>query len=332
MATGMIKFYNAEKSFGFIVYEHGEDVFFHVSNCGIENPDSLKVGQGVDFEIVEGKKGMDARQLTINSNPSPDLAAKLSPKMKPKPRKYLPQHTGDYYMAKQIKFQTPMVFELYSESIHCTVKQLGAYKLGLLCDKDILKIPKLNIKYCYKREYEQSVKTNIQYDESIKSQSLEPIKSIKERYQIQDDLLQKARRGKSTLRLILRGGEIITGTIDWFSPYEIKVEFHEESSIPLHRPKGNVIAYRHAVYNFAVLDGQENQAKEEAQDLEAEKENKENIVPVSITKEQAIVGTRVHISLPNGKKGSLSLPAGTPDGKRYRLKKYNVSLVISVED
>ncbi len=319
MATGIIKFYNAEKSFGFIVYEHGEDVFFHVSNCGIEHPDSLLVGQAVDFELVEGKKGMDARQLTINSNPPPDLAAKLSPKMKPKPRKYLPQHTGDYYMAKQIKFQTPMVFELYSESIHCTVKQLGAYKLALLCDKDILKIPKLNIKYCYKREYEQSVKTNIQYDEGIKSQSLEPIKSIKERYQIQDDLLQKARRGKSAIRLILRGGEIITGTIDWFSPYEIKVEF----------PEGNVIAYRHAVYNFAVLDGQEDKPKEVPSKIEAETEN---VVPVSITKEQAIVGTRVRISLPNGKKGSLSLPAGTPDGKRYRLKKYNVSLVISVQD
>ena len=60
MATGIIKFYNAEKGFGFIVYEHGDDVFFHVFYCGIENPDSLKVGQAVDFEIVEGKKGMDA--------------------------------------------------------------------------------------------------------------------------------------------------------------------------------------------------------------------------------------------------------------------------------
>ncbi|MBC8228163.1 hypothetical protein H8E77_01280, partial [bacterium] len=239
-------------------------------------------------------------------------------------------------------------FELYTESIRCTVKELLKYKLNLLCDKDVRQIHKLDITYCYKQEYEPAVLANLRYDDSIKSQLLEPIKPMKERHQIEDDLLQKARRGKSTIRLILRGGEIITGTIDWFSPYEIKVEFPEGSSIPLtggfvtadnhHRPKGNVIAYRHAVYDCAILDGQEDKPKvadlpstrkEVPSKTEAEKEK---VVPVSITREQAIVGTRVRLSLPNGKKGSLSLPAGTPDGKRYRLKKYNVSLVISVQD
>ena len=339
MATGIIKFYNAEKDFGFIVYEHGEDVFFHVSNCGIENPDSLRVGQAVDFEIIEGKKGMDARQLTINPNPDPDLAGKLSPKMKPKPRKYVLQHTGEHYMAKQIKFKTPMVFELYTESICCTVKQLLKYDLNLLCGKDIRQIHKLDIKYCYKQEYEQSVKANIRYDEDVKSQSLEPLKPMKERYQIQDTPLQKARRDKAKIRLILRGGEIIEGTIDWFSPYEIKVEFSEGSSIPLHpdrsgsrdRPKGNVIAYRHAVYDCAILDGQESKAKEEPQKVKEEKP-KENVVEVSITSEQAVLGTRVRITLPNGRKGSVPLPAGISDGKRFRLKKHNLLLVVSVED
>ena len=109
--------------------------------------------------------GLDAKELTINSNPPPDLADKLSPKMKPKQRKYVPQHTGDYYMAKQIKFKTPMVFELYTESIRCTVKELLKYELNLLCGKDIRQIHKLDIKYCYKQEYEQSVKANIRYRE-----------------------------------------------------------------------------------------------------------------------------------------------------------------------
>jgi CspA family cold shock protein len=329
MASGIIKVYNAEKGFGFIAYEHGDDVFFHVSTCGIDNSENLKVGQAVDFEMTTGKKGMEARQLTINSNPPSDLADKLESKLKQRPMKPRKYNVGEQYILKQIKFHTPMVFELYTESIRCTVKELLKYELKLLCDQDVRQIHKLDIKYCYKQEYQPAVLANIRYDDSIKSQQLEPIKPIKECHQIEDDLLREARRGKSKIRLILRGGEIIEGTIDWFNPYQIKVKFPEGSSIPLHRPKGNVIAYRHAVYNFEVSDGQEDKAKEEPQNIEAEKEK---VVKISITKEQAIVGARVRLSLPNGKKGSISLPAGTVDGKRYRLKKYNVSLIISVQD
>jgi CspA family cold shock protein len=249
MASGIIKVYNAEKGFGFIAYEHGDDVFFHVSTCGIDNSESLKVGQAVDFEMTTGKKGMEARQLTINSNPPSDLADKLESKLKQRPMKPRKYNVGEQYILKQIKFHTPMVFELYTESIRCTVKELLKYELKLLCDQDVRQIHKLDIKYCYKQEYQPAVLANIRYDDSIKSQQLEPIKPIK--------------------------------------------------------------------------------AKEEPQNIEAEKEK---VVKISITKEQAIVGARVRLSLPNGKKGSISLPAGTVDGKRYRLKKYNVSLIISVQD
>lgn len=354
MPQGMIKFYNAEKGFGFIAYEHGNDIFFYVSQCGIEKPESLSVGQAVNFEIVKGKKRMDARQLTINPNPPSDLAEKLAIKMKERPMKPRQSNVGDQYMSKQMNFQTPMVFVSYTESIRCTVKRILKYNIFLLCGEDARQIRKLDIKYCYKQEYEASVKANIKYDESIQSQSLEPIEPMNERYQINGKLLQKARSDQSCVKVVLRGGEIIEGTIDWFSPYEIKLAFPEGSN---HRPKGNIIAFRHSVYAFAVLDGQEAEATEHPPKVEHEDKPKEapqkvgsekpeeaaktaevepekpteHIIEVSITSEQALTGTRVRINLPNVVKGSLRLPAGIRDGKRFRLRKHNVLVLVSVK-
>ncbi len=61
--TGKVKWFNAEKGFGFIEPENGEDVFVHFSAIESEGFKTLEEGQEVEFEIVEGNRGPQAANV-----------------------------------------------------------------------------------------------------------------------------------------------------------------------------------------------------------------------------------------------------------------------------
>ena len=63
MAQGTVKFFNAQKGFGFISREDGDDVFVHYSNIEGSGYRSLEEGQAVEFEIGEGRKGEEAQNV-----------------------------------------------------------------------------------------------------------------------------------------------------------------------------------------------------------------------------------------------------------------------------
>ncbi len=62
--TGKVKWFNAEKGFGFIEREDGDDVFVHFSAIEGEGFKTLEEGQDVEFEIVEGNRGPQAANVT----------------------------------------------------------------------------------------------------------------------------------------------------------------------------------------------------------------------------------------------------------------------------
>ncbi|MCT2534913.1 cold shock domain-containing protein [Aquibacillus koreensis] len=64
MMTGKVKWFNAEKGFGFIEREGGDDVFVHFSAIQSEGFKSLEEGQEVEFEIVDGDRGPQAANVT----------------------------------------------------------------------------------------------------------------------------------------------------------------------------------------------------------------------------------------------------------------------------
>ncbi|WP_458862093.1 cold-shock protein [Acidaminobacterium chupaoyuni] len=64
MHTGTVKWFNAEKGYGFISTDGGEDVFVHFSAIQAEGYKSLNEGQRVQFEIVEGNRGAQAANVT----------------------------------------------------------------------------------------------------------------------------------------------------------------------------------------------------------------------------------------------------------------------------
>ena len=63
--TGTVKFFNAEKGFGFISREQGDDVFVHFSNIQGTGYKSLDEGQRVEFDVVPGRKGEEAQNVRV---------------------------------------------------------------------------------------------------------------------------------------------------------------------------------------------------------------------------------------------------------------------------
>lgn len=63
MQNGTVKWFNAEKGYGFIQVEGGNDVFVHFSAIDEEGFKSLEEGQEVTFEIVEGDRGPQAANV-----------------------------------------------------------------------------------------------------------------------------------------------------------------------------------------------------------------------------------------------------------------------------
>ena len=63
MTTGTVKFFNAEKGFGFISREQGDDVFVHFSNIASEGYKTLDEGQRVEFDVAPGRKGEEAQNV-----------------------------------------------------------------------------------------------------------------------------------------------------------------------------------------------------------------------------------------------------------------------------
>jgi len=67
MATGKVKWFDGKKGYGFIVQEEGSgDVFVHYSSIQTEREfKTLKEGMSVEFDLTEGKKGLQAQNVVV---------------------------------------------------------------------------------------------------------------------------------------------------------------------------------------------------------------------------------------------------------------------------
>jgi CspA family cold shock protein len=64
VTTGTVKFFNAEKGYGFISLEGGDkDVFVHYSNIQGTGYKTLEEGQKVEFDVAPGRKGDEAQNV-----------------------------------------------------------------------------------------------------------------------------------------------------------------------------------------------------------------------------------------------------------------------------
>lgn len=69
MPTGTVKWFNNAKGYGFILPEDDDsDVFAHYSAIEMDGYKTLKAGQRVDFELVDGDKGKHAANITVSKS------------------------------------------------------------------------------------------------------------------------------------------------------------------------------------------------------------------------------------------------------------------------
>lgn len=65
MAVGKVKWFNAEKGFGFITNEEGKDIFVHFSAINAEGYRTLEDGQTVEYDVTETDRGPQAQNVVV---------------------------------------------------------------------------------------------------------------------------------------------------------------------------------------------------------------------------------------------------------------------------
>ncbi|MBR6898527.1 MAG: cold shock domain-containing protein [Lachnospiraceae bacterium] len=64
MNKGTVKWFNAQKGYGFITDESGKDIFVHFSGLAMEGYKTIDEGQAVEFDVIDGPKGPQATNVT----------------------------------------------------------------------------------------------------------------------------------------------------------------------------------------------------------------------------------------------------------------------------
>jgi cold shock protein len=75
MPRGQVKWFDPKKGYGFIVGPEGQDVFVHYSHIQTEGFRTLKDGESVDYELVQGEKGWQARSVKPAAGDTPARSA-----------------------------------------------------------------------------------------------------------------------------------------------------------------------------------------------------------------------------------------------------------------
>ena len=70
MLTGKVKWFDPKKGYGFIIGDEGQDVFVHYTSIAGEGFRTLKDGEVVNYELVVGDKGHQARKVEHEQQPS----------------------------------------------------------------------------------------------------------------------------------------------------------------------------------------------------------------------------------------------------------------------
>ena len=151
---------------------------------------------------------------------------------------------GDLYILKQINFETSMFFALYNAiQLPATVLEMTLSSLTLNSNGKEQQIAKTDVKYCYKDFDAEKVQAAITIDEAVKAQGLTQLPPDTQPCEIDTEAVRNARKNGSAIEITLREGEIFRGTVDWVSPYEIKLILENGAKVVIFRP---------AVYNLSV--------------------------------------------------------------------------------
>lgn len=151
---------------------------------------------------------------------------------------------GDLYILKQINFETSMFFALYKHvQMPATVLEMTLSTLTLNSNGKKQHVAKTDVKYCYKDVDAERVQASVAIDDAVKAQQLTQLAPDAQAPEIDTEAVQHARKNGTPIQVNLREGEMFLGTIDWVSPYEIKLILENGAK---------VVIFRHAIHSFSV--------------------------------------------------------------------------------
>ncbi len=151
---------------------------------------------------------------------------------------------GDLYILKQINFETSMFFALYNAvQLPAIVLEMTLSSLTLNSNGKEQQIAKADVKYCYKDFDAEKVQAAVEIAEAVKAQQLTQLPPDAQMCEIDTEAVRQARKSGARIEITLREGEVFRGTVDWVSPYEIKLILENGAK---------VVIFRHAVYELAV--------------------------------------------------------------------------------
>lgn len=113
---------------------------------------------------------------------------------------------------------------------------------GVDADKERIQMAKLHILFAFPKEEMPDLKPYVKIRTSLKAQNLQPIEDPKERFHVDDELLQQARTDKSKVNIVTRTGHVLNGWIQHFDKYVLYMRIGRKV----------VVVYRHGLFELTV--------------------------------------------------------------------------------
>ena len=201
-------------------------------------PDEPKGVTETQAKVKKTKvKKATAKEAKVKGDKPKTSSAKAKRK-----RRARSQRAIDYF-DKQIRDKTEMVFIGYGETVDCTIIRGLLYDWVLAVNEERDKRKKTDFCCCYKQKDTEKVKATMITDLAIVNQKLEPIVPRKDRYKVSNEILKTSQASKSPMTVALRTGQVFTGYVDWFTPFDIALILSNE---------GKVKIFRHGLYDVKV--------------------------------------------------------------------------------
>jgi sRNA-binding regulator protein Hfq len=147
------------------------------------------------------------------------------------------------YFLKQKKNKEPMVFvRADGTELEGPVTGILPYHFYVGDGPEQQQYEKLSMLYCYKKEHEDELKTVLApRDPAVHQMGLEPSRDRTVRYQVPEAELKACTDGKRKVVFVMQNGQTLSGTVDWYSKFNVKLRLAQDAS---------VVLFTHAVHAF----------------------------------------------------------------------------------
>lgn len=109
-------------------------------------------------------------------------------------------------------------------------------------NRERVQLAKLDVLFAFPKEKMPDLKPYIKIRKALKAENLQPIKTVADRYHVDDELLKQAKANKSNVNIVTRSGHVLIGSVHHFDKYVLYMQIGGQL----------VIVYRHGLLDFTI--------------------------------------------------------------------------------